>query len=156
MPLKHATRNRFHGVRRRIARSVVLCGLFLLLAVSAVHYRWSLDSFRALFASSVELYPEGEAPSVNTDPSSSLGEEVWRMRLRRMHRRQERLVEEDGLVDRPSPSPQEIPLLGSKSSSSVPPKLVSSGFDMRGVLLLFLALYTGVLHGRARRRMDSF
>lgn len=145
MPLKHTTRNRFRSVRRRVARSVVLFGLFLLLAASAVYGRW-------LF--SVEPYPEGESPSVNTDPSSSLGEEVWRMRLRRMHRRQGRLVREDGLVDHPSLPPKEVPLLGNKSSSSVPPKLVSSGVDIRWVLLLFLAGYTGVLHERARKRVQ--
>lgn len=146
MPLKHATRNRFRSTRRRVALVVALVGLFLLLAASAVYGWWSWDSFRGMMEDDGVL-------SVNTGPSSSLGEEVWRMRLRRMHRRQGRLRPEDGLVDRP-----EVPLGGTQilmnaSSSSTPPKLVSSGADMRWVLLLLLAMYTGVLHWRAKRHV---
>ncbi len=146
----------FRVVRQRVVRSVVLSGIFLLFAVSLVYGRWSWDFFRDLPASFTEAPSDDGVLSVNTDPSSSLGEEVWRMRLRRMHRRQGRLGREDGLVDRPSLPPNGVPIFMSASSSSVPPKLVSSGISFEWSVFFFLALYTGILHVRARRRAHSF
>lgn len=141
MPLKHAK-------RKRVAKFVALSGLFLLIAASSAYWRWSWDSFRG-------MVEDDDALSVNTDPSPSLGEEVWRMRLRRMHRRQGRLRPEDGLVDRPEVPPEGTRIWMNASSSSTPPKLVSSGLVMEGFIFLFLALYAGVLHERARRRVQS-
>lgn len=144
----------FHVIRQRVRRSIALSFALLFFVFSSVHGQFG--AWRNLLASSLEVPSEDVSSSVNTDPSSSLGEEVWRMRLRRMHRRQGRLRQEDGLVDRPSVPPKEVPLLGGASSSSVPPKLVSSGGGLEVIGLLFLALYTGVLHARARRRTNSF
>lgn len=135
-----------HAMRKRVARFVAFSGLFLLLVASSVYGWWSWESLRG-------MVEDDDVLSVNTDPSSSLGEEVWRMRLRRMHRRQERLQNDDGFGDRPSLPVEGVPVLMNGSSSSTPPRLVSSGVDMRWVLLLFLALYAGVLHERARRRV---
>lgn len=142
----------FRVVRQRVRRSLALSTMLLLVAASPAYGRWSWDSLRVLWTVSPEAPPGGDALSVNTDPSSSLGEEVWRMRLRRMHRRQDRLRPDDGFVDRPS-LPTSIPLQA--SSSSAPPRLVPSGADMRLVLFLFFALYAGILHARARRRVCS-
>lgn len=140
-----------HVIRQRISRSLVLSVLLLFFAFASARgqqfFTWS--DLRALFSQT----PSEEAtPTVNTEPSSSLGEEVWRMRLRRMHRRQGRLLEDDGLVDRPSLPVRGAPLLLQASSSSSPPKLVSSGAGIEWGVVLLLALYTGVLHARARRR----
>lgn len=142
----------FHVIRQRVSRSIALSFLLLFFVFSSVHGQF--DSWRDLLASSTKGPSEDVSSSVNTDPSSSLGEEIWRMRLRRMHRRQGRLGREDGLVDRPSLPVEGVPVLMDGSSPSTPPKLVSSGFDMRWVLLLFLVGYTGVLHWRARRRVQ--
>lgn len=140
----------FRVVRQRVVRSLVLSIMLLLVAAFSAYGRWSWDSLRGLLNVSPEAPPGSDVLSLNIDPSSSLGEEVWRMRLRRMHRRQERLLPDDGFVDRPS-----LPASSSlyASSSSVPPRLVSSGIEYRWILLLFLALYAGLLHERARRRV---
>lgn len=140
----------FHVVRQRVVRSLALSTMLLLVVASSAYGRWSWDSLRGLLNVSLEAPLGSDVLSVNIDPSSSLGEEVWRMRLRRMHRRQERLLPDDGFVDRPS-----LPASSSlyASSSSTPPRLVSSGIEYRWILLLFLALYAGLLHERARRRV---
>lgn len=147
-----------HVIRQRISRSVAFI-LFLFLFVVAVRgeggaWRIPFGSWRNLVAfSPPEISLESASPTVNTEPSSSLGEEVWRMRLRRMHRRQGRLLEDDGLVDRPSLPAKGVPvLLQAGSSSSTPPTLVSSGIGLEWGIVLLLALYTGVLHARTRRR----
>ncbi|MBI2523902.1 hypothetical protein HYW11_01650 [Candidatus Peregrinibacteria bacterium] len=144
----------FHVIRQRVRRSIALSFLLLFFVFSSVHSQFG--SWRDLLASSTEVPSEDLSSSVNTDPSFSLGEEVWRMRLRRMHRRQGRLGREGGLVDRPALPLEKVPVLVNASSSSTPPLLVSSGFDVRWILLLFLALYMGMLHERARRRVCSW
>lgn len=154
-------------VRQRISRSIVLSTFLLFFVVASVHgqfWSWSdkLGSWRDLLAFSSKAPLEDTSSAVNTDPSSSLGEEVWRMRLRRMHRRQGRLLQDDGLVDRPALPMRGAPVLLQASSSShsvgsgsstTPPKLVSSGMGLEWSVVLLLALYTGILHVRARRRV---
>jgi len=141
----------FHVIRQRVRRSIALSFFLLVFVVPSVHSQFG--SWRDLLASSTEVPSEDPSSSVNTDPSSSLGEEVWRMRLRRMHRRQGRLGREDGLVDRPALSLEVVSVLANASSSSTPPRLVSSGMGFEWSVVVLLALYTGILHARARRRV---
>lgn len=146
----------FRVIRQRVSRFIVLFGLLVLLVSPSVYGRWGVSVLLSLwgpFDSFRSMVVDEETPSVNTDPSSSLGEEVWRMRLRRMHRRQGRLGREDGLVDRPSLPPEGVPFLMSASSSSIPPRLISSGIGLESSVFFLLALYTGILHARARRRV---
>lgn len=135
-------------IRQRCLRGVFLSSLLVLM----VGVAWGETLVPLPAEGVVSIAPE----EPNTRSSSDFHEEVWRMRLRRMRRRQERLLTGDGMMDRPYPSMEGVSVLMNASSSSTPPRLVSSGFDVRGLLLLFLALYVGILHARARRRANSF
>jgi hypothetical protein len=115
------------------------------------------------------------AQAGNLDASQHPDEEQWRMQMRRMERRKQRLAREgtqdssvavslpvagarSGVLIAVNPSSLSSMPGASSSSSSVrkapPPRLSSSGpGDIAEVGLLFLAAYSGVLHQRARRMM---
>lgn len=112
-----------------------------------------------------DLFDE-EGSEKNLLASADQEEEVWRMRLRRMERREDRIdskddTEEEHVLTEP-PKDVLIAPHGTKSSSSsvqstdAPPVLVSSGIGgMEVVGLFLLAGYCSLVHQRAKRRMMS-
>jgi len=113
-----------------------------------------------------EVFDE-EGSEKNLLASADQEEEVWRMRLRRMERREDRIDSKDNGGSQnhvPTDPPKDVliaPRDRTSSSSSVqsaglPPALVSSGIGgMEVVGLFLLAGYCGLVHHRARRRMMS-
>lgn len=119
----------------------------------------------------------------NLDPSANPAEEAWRRRLRALDERRREILEarrnssgssqssaivivalgsSSSRAPGSTSSSSSVNVSSSSSQSSVligqvapPPKLPSSGLGLSGLIVMFLAGYTGVLHDRARRRSQS-
>ncbi len=153
-------------IRQRGARIVTL---LLLLAPFIIFSQWSERSewdrkLAAVFWNGQQtgtgIIASGNTSS-NLAPSDNKEEEKWRMQLRRMERRSQRIEQDqqsgaisvrgasDGVVIASGGTPR-IPA-ASGSSSSAPPVLPSSGFGSEGVMLVMVAGYCATIHRRAIR-----
>lgn len=141
-------------VRQQTQRLLLLSSLlvpFLVLSQLSEWYAWD-QQVASLFlppSSGVVVIAEGNASS-NLTPSSHADEERWRMQLRKMERRRQRIEqhEDDPFVAQAAIQGVIVAVQNSEGSHALPPpRLPSSGSEAAGILLMGLvAGYCSVLH----------
>ncbi|UPA22160.1 hypothetical protein K8942_03805 [Candidatus Peribacteria bacterium] len=165
----------FSVIRQRRQRSLLLGGLLLLLLVfglSGERFQWP-EQIASIFNGSSSSTGSGmiiagniSSSSVsNLDPSLDENEEKWRAALRRQERRKERLLAlenepmtvsgalEGVLISGGSSS--QIAMIPTKPGIKNPPHLPSSGPDIGVFLLIMIAVYSALLHHRAKLRVEN-
>lgn len=166
-------------IRQRARRGAVLGALAAVVVAAAVlgEHADAPERTRLFFARAIDpAFTIADAP--NLAFSDHEAEESWRMSLRRMARREERLKEQERpdaaatiasvssqaqsqpiiavlpapLQFQPTPAVTVTPELPERPIVDAPPRLSGTGPGVYAVLVLFGALYCAVLHDRARRR----
>ncbi len=164
-------------IRQRARRGTVLGVLAVLLVAGAVAGEHAGVPEHARFFFAQVIDPDfSVADSPNLAFSDHAGEESWRMSLRRMSRREERLKNQErpdaeATIASVSSQTQSQPMIAVLPSPlqfkptatamppafehpivDAPPRLSGTGPGVSAVIVLLLALYCAVLHDRARRR----
>jgi hypothetical protein len=163
-------------MRRRTQRvSLLLCVLVLFAALGIASARgkqwegalavalwrgdwWQIFGTGAAIPAQYATVADRTPSAPILEKSSDASEEEWRQKMRASERRSERAAErrsevvmEDGMEKAASKSASSAPEW--KQASSKPSALPSSGGPFEVLLLTSVALYTGVLHDRSRKRV---
>ncbi len=156
-------------LRQRDMRLRLLAALFLpflFLGLFSEFTGWNDKMARLLGGKSTIIAVEPEPEPVtetgaNLEPSVDAAEERWRAMLRDRELRRTQLEGSGSMAVARGPG-HALSLSGTAAivppppaivASVSPPSLVSAGPGMASVALTFAALYCGILHYRARRRM---
>lgn len=147
----------------RIWMLVLLLAPFLLLSQLSERNEWDKDLAMMLWQDEEtgSGLIAGGGNSSNLGPSADPAEERWRMQLRRMERRRQRLENGDaassassvrGAVDSAVIIASGIPDKPKVGSNSGMPHLPSSGFGVEGLVVTMLAGYCTALHRKSAMR----
>ncbi len=153
-----------HVIRRRVPRLSALgflAAAFVAFVVLSSRLGWGSDLRTLVARLSLDAPITGSGQlAVNDDrnvsPSSDAAEEEWRQKIREQQRRASSAGRSSSVQSGASSS-RRVLAVAASSAPARPPvtRLPSAGFGAEGLIPLFLAGYTGVLHRRAKRRIHS-
>ncbi len=116
---------------------------------------WDISGTGGTFVT--QMFPRGdwEADEEEFPHSADRKEEAWRERLRAVEARRRRILERRARGEEEITSMSSEPAVPPPSSDDVrpPPRLPKSGMDFGMLGVTFFAVYSALLHDRARRRI---